>query len=95
MTYELDRLIVAGWEEMAFIELQTPSSSTTMINWKRNSSSHQAAGERVLEILVSTLTHPSREVRAQAIAMLVAKQAQPTGLKCESHQRRIEGNHAK
>ncbi|RXW16348.1 hypothetical protein EST38_g9505 [Candolleomyces aberdarensis] len=70
-----------GWDDMTSVELLTPSSSTTMGIDRGVSST--AAGERVLEILISTLNHPNREVRMQAISILVARQAQAKALNYE------------
>ncbi|KAJ2923275.1 hypothetical protein H1R20_g13820, partial [Candolleomyces eurysporus] len=69
-----------GWDDMTSVELLTPSSSTTMGIVRASST---AAGERVLEILISTLTHPNHEVRMQAISILVARQAQAKALNYE------------
>ncbi|RXW12431.1 hypothetical protein EST38_g13423 [Candolleomyces aberdarensis] len=67
-----------GWDDMTSVELLTLSSPTAMgIDQGIPSIS---SGEWVLKILISTLTHPNREVRMQAISILVARQAQAKGL---------------
>ncbi|RXW12173.1 hypothetical protein EST38_g13681, partial [Candolleomyces aberdarensis] len=69
-------VVIEGWEDSASIELSNPSSSATVGVELGAGASPSSTSPRVLNHLVSSLSHPDREVRSQAITMLVARLAE-------------------
>ncbi|RXW17693.1 hypothetical protein EST38_g8160 [Candolleomyces aberdarensis] len=69
-------VVIEGWEDSASIELSNPSSSATVGVELGASASPSSTGPRVLDHLVSSLSHPDREVRSQNTTMLVARLAE-------------------